>query len=523
MKKELFICLIGTTLLFTAISCGSKITPTAPPSNNAVYKAKDLPAPQSICIIQGGGTGEFPVVGETDCRGCGGPPGFGSGPAIVNQAASQPDTISGTGHLIDCIGVSGGCCFIGSVTSYISGTGTYSRPFTIPADVSGPVTITVSVSSGQSSATASINGFTVVSNGTCSGVYDLNNPPTTGCLAGVPLHLGNNTLTVTDQYLSGTQSQCPGTTYSLCYSYFGSAPSPTATPSNTPTNTPTGTLSPSATPTLTNSPTTTPTDTQTQTQTTTPTDTLTPTTSPTPSESITTTPSASPSASITPSVSTTPSTSETPNQSKTPQTTPSGTPNQTATPGVSPTPTCPGSSYVGQNITAYSQFDPRWQGDPMDHCTPGPVTLSGGSVFNDPHTIHSDGCFMTDFSMFSGQNPAQYDSTATANGRINQQTGNFDYTMAANDLGMTVTGTVTGATTDDLANSLSQDRYAIAALQHDNGREHYVLVTGAAVNPRTHQCDFNIVDPAGHFNFLSDYEAVSGSRHAVLDMITDIQ
>jgi hypothetical protein len=159
----------------------------------------------------------------------------------------------------------------------------------------------------------------------------------------------------------------------------------------------------------------------------------------------------------------------------------------------------------------------------MDHCVPGPVTLLNGKVFFDPHTIHSDGCFMTNFAMFSGQDPGQYDATATTNGRINSLDGNFDYVNAAGDMGLAVTGTVTGATTNDLANSLSRDRYAIAALQHDNGREHYVLVTGAAINPRTHECDFTIYDPAGHFGYLSDYEAATGSRHAVLDMITDIQ
>ncbi|HEY5037907.1 MAG TPA: hypothetical protein VIJ93_02430, partial [bacterium] len=112
---------------------------------------------------------------------------------------------------------------------------------TISVSASGGATVAF----GPSLATAFINGVPVGSS--CSGVYDLTNPPTTGCLAGTGLHIGNNNLTVTDQYLAFTGAfiPCPGTSYSLCYSYFGSAPSPTVTPSDTPTNTPMGTLTPS--------------------------------------------------------------------------------------------------------------------------------------------------------------------------------------------------------------------------------------------------------------------------------------
>lgn len=185
----------------------------------------------------------------------------------------------------------------------------------------------------------------------------------------------------------------------------------------------------------------------------------------------------------------------------------------TSTPTVTSTPTCPGAGYVNQNIVAYSQFDPRWQATPMDHCIPTPT---------DRHTIRNDGCFMTCFSMFSGENPGQFDETMTANGRIDSRTGNFNYIGAASDMGLEVSGTIIQADQNDVGLALGRDSYVIAALQHSNGREHYVLVTGVGINPRTNACDFRINDPAGNHQFLSDYEVDSSNHGATLDMVVEI-
>ena len=200
------------------------------------------------------------------------------------------------------------------------------------------------------------------------------------------------------------------------------------------------------------------------------------------------------SASITPS--------ETVSETETP---PSTTPTQ-ATPSLTPTPTCPGADY-SPAYTPYTQFDSRWASNkmPTDNTTLGPNKLPSGRL--DPHTIQSDGCFMTCLTMVAnGYDPGTADSSISDNDDIyssGKNNGNLK-PSAANDVGLSIDASYS-ANVNNVPQAISESDFVIARVTH-GGRTHYVLITGSAYNPATHNCDYTIADPGtANHSYLSQY------------------
>lgn len=107
----------------------------------------------------------------------------------------------------------------------------------------------------------------------------------------------------------------------------------------------------------------------------------------------------------------------------------------------------------------------------------------------------------------NGFDPATADVRMSANGHISNTGGIPNLSAAAHDLGL---GRLCSyyANNSSIPNALNESNYVIAEVPH-SGRYHYVLISGVAYNPTTHNCDYTIVDPgSANTTFLSQYGAI---------------
>ncbi len=193
------------------------------------------------------------------------------------------------------------------------------------------------------------------------------------------------------------------------------------------------------------------------------------------------------------------------NTTPTPQATNTFTPAPTNTPTATATPTCPGGNYSA-TVVPYTQFDARWASlkMPTGNTTLGPNKLSSGKL--DPHTIKSDGCLLTCLAMLSSEyDPGSADVKASGVSHIFLSGNLNDPSKVANDLSLNIDSSYSADITMVPAALSSGSNYVIAEVAH-GGRTHFVVVTGVAFNPTTHQCDYTIADPGVAQNkYLSQY------------------
>ena len=106
--------------------------------------------------------------------------------------------------------------------------------------------------------------------------------------------------------------------------------------------------------------------------------------------------------------------------------------------------------------------------------------------------------------MIAGVDPGTADQIVSANGDI-EDNGNLDTQDAANDLGLNVDSSYS-ATEDDIPNAVANSDVVVARVANGS-RSHYVVITGAAVNPTTNECDYTIADPGTSYGtgYLSKY------------------
>jgi hypothetical protein len=189
----------------------------------------------------------------------------------------------------------------------------------------------------------------------------------------------------------------------------------------------------------------------------------------------------------------------TPTETETPS--PSATVTATQTPGCS---SCKGAG----PITREPQGSPGpWHLDSVPFGQPV-VTLDPAS--GKQNTIGWIGCGITCISMIDSPNdPGQIDSTLTDDGDFDES-GNLDMKHAAQDLNYSYTY-VPGSQTSQIEDALCGkgdfpgSNYVIAEVSH-NGHQHFVVVTGEALNPGN-ECDLTIADPSKlNYTFLSLYD-----------------
>ena len=139
---------------------------------------------------------------------------------------------------------------------------------------------------------------------------------------------------------------------------------------------------------------------------------------------------------------------------------------------------------------------------PIDNTTSGPNNLSSGNP--DPHTIKSDGCYMTCLGMIAGIDPATADTVMSNNNHIFLN-GSLK-AGAPSDVGLNVDSSYS-ATVANVPAALASSNAVLAVVNH-GGRTHYVVITGTAYNPATGQCDYTIADPgtSSPGKYLSQYQ-----------------
>ena len=192
---------------------------------------------------------------------------------------------------------------------------------------------------------------------------------------------------------------------------------------------------------------------------------------PSPSVSCSETPTATPSA-----------VTDTPTISATPTTTGTVSPTATATVTYTSTHDCPAISYSVDH-TDYSQGNPTWAQMLLDHST---------------KTIGSKGCFLTCFSILSGQPPNVLDQTFTNSDPVAlNDVGDFDSVRGAIILGWHALDRLPYSE-DVLSQTLQGSSPPRVVVEVQNGpHHHFVVVTGQEWDPATGRCRFTISDP-GH-------------------------
>lgn len=180
--------------------------------------------------------------------------------------------------------------------------------------------------------------------------------------------------------------------------------------------------------------------------------------------------------------------------------TPTNTPTPTRTFTPSPTPTCLGADYSA-TIGLFPQAGQTYSNDTM------PINASAQPC--EPplgNTIHCAGCLLSCLSMLVGKDPGTVDAIlSNQSPAVFTDSGGLNLTLAADDLGLCSNSSATDVTPGDIVTLMAQNIYLIMKLYNStSGDTHFVVITGAGVNPSTHQCDFTINDP-GSSNIATQY------------------
>lgn len=133
---------------------------------------------------------------------------------------------------------------------------------------------------------------------------------------------------------------------------------------------------------------------------------------------------------------------------------------------------------------------------------------------------------MTCIGMLGGEDPGIMNTLLTLDGGIGYPVPNLDDGKAAQAAGVSYIGATYPYSDSAVLGQLNKGNYVIVGMLHNTTHAdgtvtrgpHFVVVTGAGINPVTHNCDFKIDDPAGKFQYLNTY-VTNSSQNGTLTSV----